>query len=124
MRPIDHFLSTLEKLANSLTPGTGLDKQNIEHLSGEFTALVGPVIGADAADDLFTRALDRIGARGIVKKAGALAAFFLGEFDDDTMSLGKNDWEDVQETLEEVSGEMDMDTLTELMQDLLSRGVL
>jgi hypothetical protein len=123
MRPGDHFLAKLERLENSLQPGMA-DRQLIENLSEEFTALMKPVIGADAAADLFTRILDRTGRRGILKKLGAVAAFFLGEFDDDTMNLGKNDWEDIQETLEEVSGEIDMDTLTELMQNLLSRGVL
>jgi hypothetical protein len=38
------------------------------------------------------------------------------------MSLADDDWEDIRETLEEVAGEMNMDTLTALMGDLLSRG--
>jgi hypothetical protein len=51
---------------------------------------------------------------------GALAAFFLGEEDGD--ALGEADYREIQHTLEDVSGEMDLDTLTVLMGKLLSRG--
>jgi hypothetical protein len=52
-----------------------------------------------------------------------MAAFFLGEYDD-SMSLGDEDWDDIRETLEEAAGEMEINTLTELMAELLKRGLI
>jgi hypothetical protein len=107
--------------AGKLTAGG----ENAAFLAGEFTALVGPVIGAGAADELLRRTLERAASRGASPAvAGAVAAFFLGKFDDETMSLEDGDWEDIRETLLEVSSEINMDTLTGLMQELLSRGRL
>ena len=125
MRPIDHFFSRLIRLESSLRPGTALDHAAAEQLSRDFSALVGPVIGAAAAAELFDRARERLEKRGGSPAGfGALAAFFLGEFDENSMSLADDDWEDIRETLEEVSGEIRMDTLTVLMGDLLARGKL
>ncbi|MDR0600888.1 MAG: hypothetical protein LBG42_00770 [Treponema sp.] len=123
MRPIDHFFSQIDRMAKAgkLTAGG----ENAAFLAGEFTALVGPVIGAGAADELLRRTLERAASRGASPAvAGAVAAFFLGKFDDETMSLEDGDWEDIRETLLEVSSEINMDTLTGLMQELLSRGRL
>jgi hypothetical protein len=88
--------------------------------------LVGPLIGKDAAADIFGRMRERLAAAGeqSVQKFGALAAFFLGEYDNGTIDLEEEDWEDIRETLEELSGEMDLQTLSILMQELLSRGKL
>jgi hypothetical protein len=120
MRPADHFFSQIERLSARNTAGRGKDT---ERLRRDFTALVGPVTGAGAAEDFFARMLDRIGS-GQFARLGAAAAFFLGEFDDETMSLEDEDWEDIRETLTEVSAEINMDALTALMQELLSRGKL
>jgi hypothetical protein len=123
MRPIDHFFSRLTRLESSLRPGSGLEPAAAARLAGDFTALVGPVIGAAAAEELFVRARERLERRGgFPAGLGSLAAFFLGEFDGASMSLEDEDWEDIRETLEEVSGEMNLDTLTALMGDLLARG--
>jgi hypothetical protein len=92
----------------------------IDHV--EFSALASPVIGQEAAEDLFCRSQERHGAE-VPQKLGAIAAFLLGEYDD-PMGLEKDDWEDLRETLEEVSGEINLDTLTTLMGELLSRGKL
>jgi hypothetical protein len=117
MRPIDHFFSGLDRFRVQ-------DEQGFAHLAGEFSSLVGPLIGAEAAADMFDRMRERLTAAGTqsVQKFGALAAFFLGEYENDTMNLDEADWEDIRETLEELSGEMDLTTLTALMQELLSRG--
>ncbi|GHV75166.1 hypothetical protein AGMMS49940_24680 [Spirochaetia bacterium] len=40
------------------------------------------------------------------------------------MPLEGDDWETIRNTLEDVSGEMDINTLTALMGELLSRGIL
>jgi hypothetical protein len=123
MRPIDHFFSRLDKIKNAdsagiLNPGA----PQLEQLAGDFRELVGPALGRSTAEELFNRAVERIAGQPIssLEKIGALAAFFIGEFDD-TMVLEDADWEDIRETLEEISGEIDLDTLTRLMGELVSK---
>jgi hypothetical protein len=126
MRPIDHFFSRLDRLEAS--PDS--DKKQIARISIDFISLVAPVTGGRTAGELFNRALERIKHSGSTGKPGgapfrnlgAIAAFFTGEFDDETMILEDEDWEDIRETLEEISGEIDINTLTALMGELLNRG--
>jgi hypothetical protein len=120
MRPIDHFRAGLDRLEASLGPGEKLDKKTEEKLAADFVSLAGSVIGREAAGDLFSRSRKR--GRSL-ESIGALAAFFLGEYDD-TKALDAGDWEDLRETLEEAAGDMDMNTLTALMGELLSQGKL
>jgi hypothetical protein len=127
MRPIDRFFSQLSRLE----AGPGPDRKQLARVSGDFAALVAPLTGKRTAGELFDRALGRAersggpgkpGERPSFQNLGAIAAFFTGEFDDETMSLGDEDWEDLRETLEEISGEMDIEVLTALMGELLNRG--
>ncbi|QQO10525.1 hypothetical protein [Breznakiella homolactica] len=127
MRPIDHFFSQLSRVESSfrdnrLTVGQA-DKERLAH---EFSRLIAPVIGSAAAEDTYFRTLERISGRdpASLRKLGYLAAFFLGEYDDGTMELDTEDWREIRETLEDASGAMDLDTLTGLMGELLSRGIL
>jgi hypothetical protein len=53
-----------------------------------------------------------------------LATFFLGADEDPALPLQGEDWQEIRNTLEDVSGEIDLDTLTVLMGKLLSRGML
>jgi hypothetical protein len=122
MRPIDHFFSQITRLEAALRPGEGLDAASADRLRRDFCALTAPVIGAAAAEQLFSRAWERLENRHGCRRFGALAAFFLGEFDGASMTLEDDDWEDIRETLEEVSGEINLDTLTALMGELLTRG--
>jgi hypothetical protein len=129
MRPIDHFFSQLERLERSLKPGELPAQRDLDYLSRDFTTLTGPVIGAPAAADMFDRALLRAGCGGIqaaktvsLERFGAIAAFFIGEFDENTMELETEDWEDIRDTLEDISEEINIETLTSLMGELLSRG--
>jgi hypothetical protein len=108
MRPLDQFFSKLASLESSP------DRSRLEQ---DFSRLIAPVLGAAAAADIGNRTLDPW-------KLGFMAAFFLGEYDEKTMPLDHDDWHTIRETLEDVSGEMDINTLTALMGDLLSRGVL
>jgi hypothetical protein len=123
MRSIDRFVSQLDRLALSLKPGESPDKQTSSRFCAEFSSLVSPVIGHRAAADLFYQTLERSRPDTALQKLGAMAAFFLGEFED-TQSLDKEDLEDIRETLEEVSGEINLSTLTILMGELLARGKL
>jgi hypothetical protein len=118
MRPVDHFLSRLEKLAHG-----SADSQEL--LTREVVSLTSPVIGGMAAADLCDAFLDRARAANpsAYIKLGYAAAFLLGEFDD-TMELEADEWVDVRDVLEDAAGEMNLDTLTALMSDLLSRGRL
>ncbi|MDR2028036.1 MAG: hypothetical protein LBP93_00710 [Treponema sp.] len=127
MRPAEHFFSKLALSERSLQSGPiSLSGQERERLGRAFSRLIAPVLGASAAEDLCYRTLERLAGRpaGDLRKLGALAAFFLGEYDDAAMSLEEEDWEEIRETLEDASGDMDLQTLTALMGELLSRGVL
>jgi hypothetical protein len=115
MRPIDHFFSKLASLESSIA--ADLPPRDRSRVEQDFSRLTAPVLGADAAADLCHRTRD-------IRKLGAMAAFFLGEDDGETMPLDGDDWQTIRETLEDVSGDMDINTLTALMGDLLSRGVL
>jgi hypothetical protein len=125
MQPIDHFNSQLVKFEASIRPGQGLEKKDADYLEGEFSGLVAPVLGKVEAADLFRRTLGRCeGGGGRVFSLGkiwAIAAFLLGEEGDDSV-LDAEDWGDIKETLEDLSGEMDLDTLTALMGEMLERG--
>jgi hypothetical protein len=121
MRPIDRFFCHLDKLAFSLKPGENLNRQIPSSLCSEFSSLLSPVIGREGAEDLFYRTTGR-GDR-LLQKLGAMAAFLLGEFAD-TQSLDEEDFENIRQILEEVSGEINLNTLTALMGELLARGRL
>jgi hypothetical protein len=102
-----------------------LGKRDADYLEGEFAGLAGPILGKAEAADLFQRSLERClrEKTGVpsLGKIGAIAAFLLGEEGDDSL-LDAEDWEDIKETLEDLAGEMDLDTLTALMGELLARG--
>jgi hypothetical protein len=121
MHLIDRFFSQLDRLALSLQPGESPDGQTASRLCAEFSSFVSPVIGHEAAADLFYRTLERSGA--VPQKLGSMAAFFLGEFEEDQY-LSEEDLEDIRQTLEEVSGDIDLQILTTLMGELLARGKL
>ncbi|MDR3338386.1 MAG: hypothetical protein LBT16_14415 [Treponema sp.] len=96
--------------------------------AAEFSRLVSPVIGQSAAGDLnrlySTREAEKKDKSHPLLKLGYIAAFFLGEYDDTSMPLDKEDWEEIRNTLEDVSGEIELNTLTELMGELVARGLL
>jgi hypothetical protein len=104
-------------------PGKNPDGQAASRLRAEFSSRVAPVIGRGAAENLFYRTLERCGPGPAPQKLGAMEAFFAEKFED-TQSLDEEDLEDIRQTLEEVSGEIDLNTLTVLMGELLARGQL
>jgi len=57
-------------------------------------------------------------------RLGFLAAFVLNEFDETTMNLSPEDFEEIRDTLSSVADEVHIDTLTTLMTELVSRGYL
>jgi hypothetical protein len=123
MRPVEHFLSQLDKIEGGAVPPGGAE----EYIVRTFTGLTAPVIGKTAAADLCGALLDPPGENpgpggGIpCLRLGYAAAFILGEFDD-SMELSDGEWEEIRNTLEEAAGEMDLNTLTALMGELLERG--
>lgn len=131
MHPIDHFFSQIDSSSRTFRGdpidfGSPSGKETRDRLLGAFTSLAGPVIGKDAASDLCLYCFDRIEGKepDSLQKLGYMAAFFLGYYDDKTMNLDAEDWDEIRETLEDVSGDIDLNTLTELMAALLERGSL
>jgi hypothetical protein len=126
MRPVDHFLSQLDRFERGAGgPPAAVEEQALRG----FVDLAAPVIGRDGARDLgnalWGGLQERPGAgdRPCYSKLGFAAAFLLGEFDD-SMKLEAGEWEEIRFALEEAAGEMDLNTLTALMGELLERGKL
>jgi hypothetical protein len=119
MRPADHFLSKVDRVSSAV-----LDGETRRRFERDFSVLVAPVLGAVVTADLYNRVMDRSAADTALRKLGAMAAFFLGDYDEKTMPLEREDWEEIRGTLEDVSEEIDIKTLGALMGELLSRGVL
>ena len=124
MRPVEHYLSQLDKMDRG-APQAGAEETALRG----FTDLAAAVIGRDGARDLCNALLglqrEKTGPGGRLSliKLGYAAAFLLGEYDD-SMELDTEEWEEIRAALEEAAGEMDLDTLTALMGELLSRGKL
>lgn len=96
-----------------------------DRLARQFVSLTAPVIGAASAEDLCAATLERPQAKSCgYRRLGFIAAFLLGDFDDDSMELDDDDWANIRETLEDASTGMNLETLTSLMGGLLSRGRL
>ncbi len=131
MRPIDHLFSQIDSVIRSFR-GNVLDfsdkegQQSKDRLMNVFSGLTAPIIGKTAASDMCFYCFDRLEGRHPegLQKLGFIAAFLIGEYDDKTMELDAGDWSEIKETLEDISGEINMDTLTELLGELLNRGVL
>ncbi|MDR3276599.1 MAG: hypothetical protein LBT11_05250 [Treponema sp.] len=85
----------------------------------EFTPLLGPILGRDNATHLGRRLMAACPETPL--KLAYAAAFFLGTYNETAMPLTVNDWEEIRETLKAASNNMDLDTLTTLWDDLLSR---
>jgi hypothetical protein len=128
MRPVDHYFSILTKLECSLAvidPEAAALKPGAP-AAGEFVRLCTPVIGAEAAVDLYYRTIEGLGGQSPenLNKLGFTAAFLLGEYDESSMTLEDSDWQNIRDTIEDVSEEIDLNTLTDLMNSLLTRGLL
>jgi hypothetical protein len=123
---INRFFSLIDGIEGARQEASPLGSRDAAHLEREFSRLVAPVIGGAQAEDLFYRTMDGIPRKkgGSVQKLGYIAAFFLGEFDDESMTLEADDWQEIKETIEDASEEINLVTLTSLMDALLSRGLL
>ncbi|MDR1447238.1 MAG: hypothetical protein LBI90_10130 [Treponema sp.] len=124
MRPADHFLSLLSRYSTE-QGGPSLKSSEFDYLKREFSSLLSPALGRRRTEEFFERTRERIERDGLSpSRLGAAAAFFLQEFDDQSMELKEEDWEDIRETLNEASEEIDLEILTKLMAALLERGKL
>lgn len=124
MRPIEHFLSEMNKRFQhneKLEEGIETDR-----LFVAFSSLVTPILGLQGTEELFKYWKDSYSGQSVPDylRLGFLAAFILNEFDDGTMHLSREDFEELRETLSSVADEIHIDTLTTLMSELVSRGYL
>lgn len=117
MRPSDHFFTELDRIAKRA------DSSEAERA---FVRLTAPVIGEDAAAELFRHWVDRYGSgeTPAFEPLGYLAAFIIGEYDDGTMTLDADDWAAVRDVISAEAESMNLDELTRLMGELVARGAL
>ena len=126
MHPIDHYFSILTGAGRSLSV-IDLKAPVLQPNSPparEFSRRLAPVIGADAAERLYSRTVTTLAGKKpeALAKLMFMAAFFLGVYEDNTMTLEEQDWRDIRDTIEDASEVMNLDTLTSLMDALLSTG--
>jgi hypothetical protein len=123
MRESDHFYSELVQVARR---NRGSLAAAIEEASLAFSQLVSSIVGADIADELFGWWQERYagGAAPQWEKLGHIAAFTLGDYDETTMDLDKDDWVAIRDILSGAADELDLDVLSRLMADLVSHGAL
>jgi hypothetical protein len=122
MRASDHFYTELDLAARR---NRGSTVSAAEEASYAFRRLVGPTVGEDTAEELFNWWLERHGGETPRwDKLGHIGAFILGDYDAATMDLDQEDWEAIRDILSAAADELDLDVLSRLMSDLVSRGVL
>jgi len=124
MRPVEHFLSDLNKRFQNkdiLAEGIETDRLFIT-----FSSLVTPVLGLQGSEELFKYWKDTYAKQSVPDylRLGYIAAFILNEFDDQHMQLSSEDFEELRETITSIADEINIDTLTTLMSELVSRGYL
>jgi hypothetical protein len=124
MRPVEHFLSELNKRFQNkeiLEDGIETDRLFID-----FSSLVTPVLGLQGSEELFKYWKDTYAGQPVPDylRLGYIAAFILNEFDDQHMQLSSEDFEELRETITSIADEIHIDVLTTLMSELVSRGFL
>jgi hypothetical protein len=119
MRASDHFYSELDAIARR-------GETDLHHPERAFLKLAVPVVGEVAAGELFHWWAERHASAGSVgwAKLGHIASFVLGDYDDSTMDLDSEDWAAIRDIVSAEAEELDLDDLTRLMADLVSRGAL
>jgi hypothetical protein len=123
MRASEHFYSELDAAARR---NRGSPTAAVEGASLAFSRLVAPIAGEDVANELFNWWLERYGTGEAPhwEKLAHISAFVLGDYDAATMDLDATDWEAIRDVLSGAADELDLDVLSRLMMDLVSRGAL
>jgi hypothetical protein len=128
---IDRFIAQLDRLTASLKgdgdTGLAVSVQALDQAEREFATLITPIIGVSPAKNFaarIRRRLEKNTANSPLRKMGYIAAFFRGEYDDTSRPLEAEDWQEIRETIEDASEEIDIAALTSLMDGLLSRRLL
>ena len=125
MREADHFYSELSGIARRGANHSSTDDWK-EAPKRAFSRLVDPIVGPVPAEELFRHWLGRHGSgdEPRFEKLGHIASFILGDYDDAAMDLDADDWSAIRDIVSAEAEEMDLDELTRLMTDLVSRGAL
>jgi len=134
MRPADHIYSELEAIARSLQTAkarapeksVASTKSALESAKTIFMRLSVPILGDSAASELFAWWSERYGStdKPHFEKLAHIGSFLIGEYDDEKMDLDMDDWTYIRDSISAEAEEMNMDTLSRLMTDLVNRGAL
>jgi len=134
MRPADHIYSELEAIARSLQAAKARapeesqasTKSAFESVKTIFMRQAVPVLGESAASELFVWWSERYGTADEPRfdKLAHIASFLIGDYDDGKMDLDAQDWAYIRDSISAEAEEMNMDTLSRLMTDLVNRGAL
>jgi len=134
MRPADHIYSELEAIARSLKAANARAPEKylasnfsaIESAKTIFLRLAVPILGESAASELFVWWSERHGTAGEPRfeKLAHIGSFLIGDYDEEKMDLDAEDWAYIRDSISAEAEEMNMDTLSRLMTDLVDRGAL
>jgi len=134
MRPADHIYSELELIAHSLQAAkarapeksAALIKSALESAKTIFMRPAVPILGESAASELFAWWSDRHGSADEPRfeKLAHIGSFLIGDYDDEKMDLDTDDWVYIRDSISAEAEEMNMDTLSRLMTDLVNRGAM
>jgi len=128
MRPAEHFLSVLDTLQRSQrSDGSNIPETSVvDKIRKDFSRLLSPLIDISVGETLFDSWWNRNRSLPMPRWAslGYMGAFILNEYDEATMPLDQEDWIDLRDAITDGAEEMDLDTLTELLDRLLARGLI
>jgi len=134
MRPADHLYSELEAVSHSLQAAKARAPEKsvastISAIDGAktiFMRLAIPILGESAASEIFAWWSGRYGTENEPRfeKLAHIASFLIGDYDSAKLDLDADDWVNIRDSISAEAEEMNMDTLSRLMTDLVDRGAM
>jgi len=134
MRPADHMYAEIETIARSLQAAkarapeksAASTRMAIDSANAIFMHLAVPILGESAASDDFAWWQERYGTahEPRFEKLAHIGSFLIGDYDSEKMDLDTDDWATIRDSISSEAEEMNLDTLSRLMTDLVERGAL
>ncbi|MCX7656514.1 hypothetical protein [Treponema sp. J25] len=121
MTGVEHFLSELHRLEQQKGSFT---EKNLRWVYEQCAALLKSTFGSVVVDELFSYWKDTYGVREPPQwlMLGYLTAFLCREYEESTMPLSVQDFEEIRLTLDSAADEIDIGVLTELYNFFVEKG--
>lgn len=121
MTGVEHFLSELHRLEQQKGSFT---EKNLRWVYEQCAALLKNTFGSVVVDELFSYWKDNYGVQDPPRwlVLGYLAAFLCREYEESSMPLSVQDFEEIRLTLDSAADEIDIAVLTELYSFFVEKG--